>query len=85
MNKFALDTVLEIVENEMDGLDEIFMSPQGELSEESLLSIKWDEMTANVRCEAPTTWTLFCHAAYIQKQESRNTRKNPDTINFALC
>lgn len=31
----------------------------------------------------PTTWTLFCHAAYTQKQESRNTRKNPDTV--SLC
>ena len=37
MNKFKLD----MVENEMDTLDEVFKSPQDELSEESLLSIKW--------------------------------------------
>ena len=82
MNKFALDTVLEILRNEMDTLDEVFKSPQGELSEESLLSIKWEEMTADVRREAPTAWSLFRHAAYTQKQESRNTRKNPDTVNI---
>ena len=82
MNKFALDIVLEILRNEMDALDEVFKSPQGELSEESLLSIKWEEMTADVRREAPTAWSLFRHAAYTQKQESRNTRKNPDTVNI---
>ena len=84
MNKFALDTVLEMVGNEMDTLDEVFKSPQDELSEESLLSIKWEEMTADVCREAPTTWTLFRHAAYTQKQESRNTKKNPDTVNFYI-
>ena len=84
MNKFALDTVLEMVGNEMDALNEVFKSPQGELLEESLLSIKWEEMTADVCHEAPTTWTLFHHAAYTQKQESRNTRKNLDTVNICL-
>ena len=84
MNKFALDTVLEIIGNEMGALDEVFKSPQSELSEESLLSIKWEEMTAEVRREAPTTWTLFRHAAYTQEQESRNTRKNPDSVNISL-
>ena len=82
MNRFALDTVLEMVGNEMDALDEIFKSPQEELSEESLLSIKWEEMIADVRREAPTTWTLFHHASYTQKQESRNTKKDPDTVTF---
>ena len=64
MNRFALDTVLEMVGNEMDALDEIFKSIQEELSEESLLSIKWEEMIADVRREAPTTWTLLHHASY---------------------
>ena len=56
------------------------------VSEESLLSIKWQEMTTDVRHEtlSPTTWTLFCHATYTQKQESWNTRKNPDTSNICL-
>jgi hypothetical protein len=70
MKKFALDTILEIVGDEMDALDNVFKSPQSELSEESLLNIKWKEMTADVCCEAPTTWFLLRHAAYTQKQES---------------
>jgi hypothetical protein len=84
MNKFALDTVLEVLGNEMDTLDEVFKSPQGELLEESLLSIKWKEMMADVRCEAPTTWTLFQHVAYTQKQESRNMKKNPETVSVCI-
>jgi hypothetical protein len=36
MNKFALDTILEIVGDEMDALDNVFKLPQSELSEESL-------------------------------------------------
>jgi hypothetical protein len=43
----------------MDALDQVFKSPQGELSEESLLKIKWKEMSADVCREAPTTWTLL--------------------------
>jgi hypothetical protein len=80
MNKFALDTVLELVEDEMGSLGNILSSPQSELSEDSLLDIKWKDMTASVSREAPTTWTVLRHAAYTQKQESRNTAKNPDTV-----
>jgi hypothetical protein len=68
----------------MDALDQVFKSPQGELSEESLLKIKWKEMSADVCREAPTTWTLLRHAAYTQKQESRNTKKNPDTVSLCI-
>jgi hypothetical protein len=55
-----LDTVLEIVGNEMDALDDVFKSPQDELSEESLLSIKWKEMTADVCHEAPIPLHGLC-------------------------
>ena len=39
INKLALDTILEVVGTGMDALNEVFKSPQDELSEESLLSI----------------------------------------------
>lgn len=83
INKFALESVKELVENEMDDLDDIFSSPQSELSEESLLSINWNDLMANVRCKSPTTWSLIRHAAYSQKQESRNTTKDPDTVSHS--
>jgi hypothetical protein len=84
MNKFALDTVLETVGYEMDALEGIFKSPQAELSEESLLKIKWKEMSADVNREAPTMWNLLRHATYTQKQESRNTKKNPETVSLCI-
>jgi hypothetical protein len=80
MNRFALETVLEIIEYEMGALGNVFNSPQSELSEEGLLDIKWKDMVASACHEAPTTWALLRHAAYTQKQESRNTTTNPDTV-----
>lgn len=85
MNKFALESVLELVDNEMGALDDILGSPQNELSEESLLSIKWKDLMDSVRHKAPTTWALLRHAAYTEKQESRNTTKNPDTVSRLSC
>jgi hypothetical protein len=80
MNKFALDTVLELVGDEMSSLGNVFSSPQSELSEEGLRSIKWEDMATSVCHEAPTTWTLLRHAAYTQKQECRNAATRPDTV-----
>jgi hypothetical protein len=64
MNKFALDTVFELVENEMGALDDVLGFPQSELSEENLLSIKWNDLRATICHKAPTTWALLRHAAY---------------------
>jgi hypothetical protein len=85
MNKFALESVLELVDNEMGALKDVLSSPQTELSEGALLSIKWKDLMASVCHKAPTTWALFCHAAYTPKQESRNTIKNPDTVSCLHC
>jgi hypothetical protein len=82
MNKFALDSVLELIDNEMGDLDDILSSPQVDLSEENLLSIKMKDLMASVCHKAPTTSTLFRHAAYTQKQEARNTFKNPDNVDL---
>jgi hypothetical protein len=40
MNKFSLDTVFDLVDNEMGSLEDVFSSPQSELSEENLLNVK---------------------------------------------
>lgn len=82
MTKFAINTVFEVVDTEMGALNTIFSSPQDELSEESLLEIKWKDMMADVGREAPTTWALLRHAAYTQKQVSRNTTKDPDSVSL---
>ena len=48
MNKFALDSVLELIKDEMGELEDELSSPQSDLSEETVLSIKWKDLIASV-------------------------------------
>jgi hypothetical protein len=63
MNVFALDTISELVGKEMGALAKVLVSPLDDLSEESLLGIHWKELASEVNSVAPTTWTIFSHAA----------------------
>lgn len=85
INKFALECVMELVDDEMDGLGDVLSSPQGDLSEESLLGINWKDLMASVHYKSPTTWSLVRKAAYTQKQESRNTSKDPDNVSHCCA
>ena len=82
MDRFALETVSSTVSREMEALKPIVTSPQEELSEESLLSIKWKDMIDRVNRTAPVMWKLFRQAACTSKQDSRNTVKNPDAVSL---
>jgi len=63
MNTFALQTVCELVDEEMGMLAKVMTSPlDNHVSEESLLGIHWKELASEVSKAAPTTWLLFCHA-----------------------
>ena len=53
MNKFALDSVMELIEDEMGKLEDELSSPQSDLSEETLLSIKWKDLMASIQHKAP--------------------------------
>jgi len=63
MNTFALQTVCELVDEEMGMFAKVMTSPPDDLSEESLLGIYWKELASEVSKAAPTTWSLFRHAA----------------------
>jgi hypothetical protein len=82
MNRFALETVLELVNNEMGALDNVLASPQDELSEESLLEIKWKEMADHIHKTAPTTWSLLHQTAFVPRQEAQNKLKRPDMVHY---
>jgi hypothetical protein len=84
MNNFALETVCELIGKEINALGDVLASPQDELSEDGLLSIKWGDIAAEVNQTAPTTWRLLRHVAYVSKQESRNKLKSPDTVRAVL-
>jgi hypothetical protein len=80
MNKWAVCTVSEAIGEEIQSLIPIMCSPQEELSEELLLSIRWGDLISEVKYLAPTLWSIICYTAHTPKQEIRNKNKEPDTV-----
>ncbi|THH33077.1 hypothetical protein EUX98_g1090 [Antrodiella citrinella] len=69
---------VDSVDDEMQSLGTIMDYPQSDLSEETLLAIRWEDLIDQTQDLAPTTWRLFRKAAYTSRQDERNTMKNPD-------
>jgi hypothetical protein len=80
MQDWAVDTVTQALDSEMRTLKTIMVSPQEDLSEESLLSVKWESLISGVKSTAPLTWQILRHVAYTKRQESRNNTNNPDAV-----
>jgi hypothetical protein len=59
MEDWALDTVCNVMGRELENLDEYLKFPQEELSQETLLAIKWDDLISNVKVLSPVTWRVF--------------------------
>jgi hypothetical protein len=84
MEDWAVDTVCGILDKESENLKEYMKFPQEELSQETLLVIKWDDLSSNVKILSPMTWKLFCHTASTQQQEKQNRYKTPDAVSGTL-
>jgi len=84
MNNWALETVCEIMDHELDILKPTMLFPQENLSEDALLSISWKEMIPEVKSQALTMWKLFHHALRTPKQRLKNKLTNPDPVSV-LC
>jgi len=80
MESWAKETVCKAMDIELRALTLAMSSPQDELTEESLLSIQWQDMIDKVKVKAPTVWYLLRHCAYTPNQEKRNKIKNPDPV-----
>ncbi len=80
LETWAVDLVLSRVNTEMQDLAPAMRSPPSQLSEESLLSIKMDDLIADIKKNAPTTWAVYRTASYSAEQEKRNIRKDPDLV-----
>jgi hypothetical protein len=86
LNDWALDTVCNILDEELSLLKPTMSLPPQELSEEVLLSISWTVMIPEVQTEALTLWRLFRHTLYTPLQDQRNTMKDPDAVQFnTIC
>ncbi len=84
MEDWALDTVCDILDKESENLEEYLKFLHEELSQETLLAIKWDDMISTIKVLSPATWKLFRHAASTPQQEKWNKNKTPDTVSGIL-
>jgi hypothetical protein len=84
MSNWAVDTVSDMIDDEIQALDSTLSLPKGDLSEEMLLGIKWQELIEDTQTAAPTMWKVFRNAAYTRKQEKRNSLKCPDAVCIPL-
>jgi hypothetical protein len=80
MDRWAIDAVKRRMNREMRSIKHLFISPQGNLSEENLLSIDIAELCLAVQFHAPTVWSIFHSATQTPQQEAKNTFKNTDLV-----
>lgn len=77
---FAKDLVVQQMKNEFKNLDPILRSRQGEISEETLCSIKLGKMIGLVAEAAPLTWTIVRKMCWTPRQEKQNKYKCPEPV-----
>lgn len=77
---FALELVSRLVEEEIEEVVSQMRRPPEEMTEDTLLSINWQDVINETRVAAPITWGLLRRAAYTPSQDIRNTVKSPDAV-----
>jgi hypothetical protein len=80
MTGWAIETVSDLIDDEIQALGPSLSLPREDLSEESLLAIKWQGLIEEVQSAAPTLWKVLRNASYTRKQDKRNTMKTPDAV-----
>jgi hypothetical protein len=59
LNKWALRTICEVINDEMKGFKRFLKASPEDVSEESLLSIQLNSMVSEVSMMAPTLWYVL--------------------------
>lgn len=77
-----IDTVKEIINREMDAVVEELKEESAEVTEQSVLGAMVDEVLEKVRVAAPVFYALVWRAAWSEKQEGRNTLKDPTKVSM---
>lgn len=77
---FAVQLVEDMLHREMVAVGKFMRSKPRDLSEQTLLSIKWKEMIASVQDKAPILWKLLRRCSWTSRQQKRNTLKSPDSV-----
>ena len=80
MTSWVIETVSDLIDDEIQALEPVLSLLRENLSEESLLAIKWQGLIKEVQSMAPMLWKVLRNASYTWKQEKRNTTKTPDAV-----
>ncbi|KAI0692053.1 hypothetical protein BC835DRAFT_1416808 [Cytidiella melzeri] len=84
MERWALDNVKMRMNRKMRLLAPLTLSDTDELTEESFLAIKLDQMASDYQAVAPITWDLLHSGASTPFQLKWNTYKNHSASVFAI-
>ncbi|EED81818.1 predicted protein [Postia placenta Mad-698-R] len=80
LTHWAISCVGDMVTKEMVKIGKVLHSEPEELSEETLLAVKWESLTNTTKQEAPVLWQLLRRCAWTADQDKRNTCKEPDSV-----
>ena len=75
-----IDTVKEVIDEEMDAVVDALREESAEVTEKSVLGMVIDEVMDKVRVTAPVFFDLVRTAAWSEKQDERNKLKDPTTV-----
>ena len=81
MDSFARECCQDILDQELESIAGLLVSPTGDdIKEETLTSLVFDEMIEEMKTHALTLWCILQGLAYTPEQEKRNTENNPDKM-----
>lgn len=83
MQKFALESAQQVLEEELELLMELFKSPAGnDIKEDHLTGVSFSKMVAQVQKIAPNLWACLFRLARSASQQARNPQKKPANVSF---
>ncbi|KAI0263777.1 hypothetical protein BC834DRAFT_827152 [Gloeopeniophorella convolvens] len=77
---FAADCVKESIQDKMRAVAKVLTSPGDPLSLETLTSLSFPTLSAELQESAPLLWDLLLGIAWSKSQEKRNTSKRPNNV-----
>ena len=80
MEKFALECISDIRDNEMNALSPKLQVGANSFVEKNLSSVKLQDIIDNMKDLAPTLWDVLYNAGHSKAQERRGTKKKPDKV-----
>jgi len=79
MEEFAHVCVRETLDYELDAVSELLRS-QNDATEEFFTQMSFSELGSDIQAVAPLLWSLLRRSAYTERQERRNTTKDPNKV-----